>query len=235
MNKKTVVVHSGGMDSSLSLALAIREFGAQDVASLTFSYGQRHSLELQAAERICHNWGVFHTVIPLDFMSNITNNALINASENIIHNPGEAPNTLVVGRNGLMARLSAIYAHNLGGNSIYMGVIAVDSANSGYRDCSREYMDMMQDILRIDLDDKDFEIRTPVFDMTKKETMILGYELGVLKYLLQETISCYKGIPRQGCQECPACKLRNEGILEFLNEHPNFEMPYNVLSEMAKN
>lgn len=212
MFKKAVVVHSGGMDSSICLALAIQEFGVEDVLSLSFRYGQRHSNELVQAKKICQDWGVDHHVIQLDCMQEITENALMNPDIAIEHEEGEAPNTLVMGRNGLMARLAAIHAHHLGASFVYMGVIEVEEANSGYRDCSRHYMDLMQQILRIDLDNDQFEIRTPVVKMTKCQTMKLADTLGLLDYLLRETITCYEGISGRGCETCPACQLRNEGI-----------------------
>lgn len=224
--KKAVVLHSGGMDSSLCLALAIQEFGRDQVLSLSIKYGQRHSTELKQALRISHDWGVDHVELPLDCLKEITHNALIDHQQPIIHQPGQAPNTLVAGRNGLMTYLAAIHAHHLGARCIYLGVIEVEQANSGYRDCSRDYMNLVQTLLRRDFDDQNFEIRTPLVNMTKKETLVLGYQLGILEYLLQETISCYEGMPYEGCQTCPACHLRNDGIREFLIEYPDFLMPY---------
>ncbi len=212
MPKKAIVVHSGGMDSSLCLALAIDAFGRDQVLSMSFSYQQRHSAELKAATKICKDWQVDHIEVPITFLNDLTSNALTQSDMKIEHTQGEAPNTLVVGRNGLMARLAAIRAYGLGANYIYMGVIGVDTANSGYRDCSREYMDLMQQILRIDLDNPKFEIRTPLMEMIKAETMALGDKLGILDYLIENTISCYEGLPKRGCEKCPACLLRNEGI-----------------------
>lgn len=214
--KKTIVVHSGGMDSSICLALAIKEFGKEHVLSLSFSYHQRQSNELAQAELICKEWDVDHAVIPVDGLSHVTTNALLDHQMEIKHQKGLPPNTLVVGRNGLMARLAAVYAHHLGAHSIYMGVIEVEESNSGYRDCSRKYMDLKQEILRIDLDDPQFEIRTPLVKMSKKQTLELAEKLGVLDFLLDQTITCYNGIPRQGCETCPACILRNEGLRQFL-------------------
>ena len=224
---KAVVIHSGGMDSSLCLALAIREFGKNEVLSLSFLYQQRHSPELEQAAKICREWGVAHKVLPIDCMQEITNNALLDHQMPIQHGHGDnPPNTLVVGRNGLMARLGAIHANHLGAQYIYMGIIEVEGSHSGYRDCSRTYMDLKQELLRIDLNDSLFEIRTPLVKMSKKETMILGYELGILEFLLSETISCYEGIPKKGCNTCPACTLRQEGIFQFLKEFPSFKLPY---------
>ncbi len=221
-----VVVHSGGMDSSLCLALAVEEFGADRVLSLSFSYGQRHSVELAAAKRIAKHFGVRNVVVPITALGEVTENALMNGAVPIEHAEGEDPNTLVVGRNGLMVRLAAIHAAHLGARCIYVGIIGVEAANSGYRDCTRAYMDLMEEILRIDLDDTGFEVRTPVVAITKEETMKLGHRLGVLQFLLAETITCYEGLQLQGCRTCPACKLRNEGLRRFLVDEPGFNCPF---------
>lgn len=224
--KQAIVIHSGGMDSSICLALAIKEFGNDNVLSLSFDYQQRHRIEQASAAKICQIWSVDHKVIRMDYLSEITTNALLDHNSPIQHEEKSAPNTLVLGRNGLMARLGAIYASHFGAHYIYMGIIEVEGNNSGYRDCSRHYMDLKQTILRIDLDDPLFEIRTPLVKMTKKETMYLAHDLGVLSMLLKETVTCYEGILQQGCGICPACKLRNEGLKQFINENPNFVPPY---------
>lgn len=230
MKKKAVVIHSGGMDSSICLALAIRDFGPDNVLSLSFSYQQRHAPELVQAAKICSDWNVDHTIIAIDALAEITENALTNRQKEIIHHHDEPPNTLVVGRNGLMARLGAIHAQHLGAKCIYMGVIQVESDNSGYRDCSRHYMDLKQQLLRIDLDEPLFEIRTPIVHMTKKETLELAKSLGVLEYLLRETITCYEGIRLHGCRVCPACILRNEGIRQYCEAYPEVALGWKVSS-----
>lgn len=226
MKKKAVVVHSGGMDSSLCLALAVKEFGAANVLSLSFTYNQRHSEELNRARKISDYFKVDHVELDLTCLSKITESALIGNKEAIKHEAGTAPNTLVVGRNGLMARLAAIHANSLGANCIYMGVMELEEANSGYRDCSRSYMDLIEAALRMDFADPKFELRTPLVKMNKKETMELGYKLGVLEYLLETTITCYEGIEKEGCMKCPACKLRNGGLKIFSLEHMDFKYSY---------
>jgi len=223
MNKQAIVIHSGGMDSSLCLALASQEFGRENVLSLSFAYQQRHTVELKQATKICQEWGIDHLQLSIDCLQEITQNALMDVNLAIEHLPHQPPNTLVVGRNGLMAHLGGIHAHHLGANCIYMGVMELEGANSGYRDCSRAYMDLQQQILQLDLDDSTFEIRTPLIHMTKKETLELGYALGILPFLLEETITCYEGLRRLGCQKCPACQLRNQGLKEFLKDHPEFK------------
>jgi 7-cyano-7-deazaguanine synthase len=226
MKKKAVVVHSGGMDSSLCLALAVREFGSENVLSLSFTYNQRHSVELTRAREISEYFKTDHVEIDLTCLSQITESALIDSTKKIEHKEGEAPNTLVVGRNGLMARLAGIHAHSLGAQCIYLGVMELEEANSGYRDCSRSYMDLIQSALRLDFADAAFEIRTPLVKMNKKETMELGYKLGVLEFLLEKTITCYEGMEKEGCLKCPACKLRNQGLKIFALEHPEFKFSY---------
>jgi 7-cyano-7-deazaguanine synthase len=235
MKKRAVVVHSGGMDSSLCLALAVKEFGAGNVLSLSFSYHQRHSEELERAKSISQFFNVDHLVLEINCLSQITESALIGRDKNIQHSPGEVPNTLVPGRNGLMARLAGIHAHSLGAKCIYLGVMELEAANSGYRDCSRAYMDLIQAALQMDFADESFEVRTPLVMMTKKETMELGNKLGVLEYLLENTITCYEGIEKEGCLKCPACKLRNQGLKIFSLEHPEFKYSYRekILSLIA--
>ncbi len=224
--KKAVVLHSGGMDSSICLALAIQKWGKEHVMSLSILYGQRHAVELLHAARICRDWGVDHHQISLNCLSDITDNALTNHNRPIIQPGSGPPNTLVTGRNGLMAQFGGIYANYLQADWLYLGIIGVESANSGYRDCSREYMDLVQQLLRIDLNQSDFVICTPLVNMSKKETLKLAYELGVLEYLLTETVSCYQGIPLKGCEQCPSCQLRNQGIKEFMEENPHFSLDY---------
>lgn len=228
VSKQAVVVHSGGMDSSLCLALAVKEFGPANVLSLSFDYHQRHGNEVERAQKIASHYGVDHVVLDLNCLAQITENALTNKSIEITHEKGQAPTTLVMGRNGLMARLAGIHAQSLGARAIYLGVMELEGANSGYRDCSRTYMDLIQAALRLDFADDSFEIRTPLARMTKAQTMELGKDLGVLSYLLEETVTCYNGVPKIGCQACPACLLRNAGLREFLTKFPEFPFSWKV-------
>ena len=193
MKKKSIVVHSGGMDSSICLALAIEHDGAENVLSISFTYGQRHSKEIDFAKKICLEWNVDHRVINISSLNDITENALMDSSIDIKHLKGEEPNTMVIGRNGLMARIAGIHAEHIGANCIYMGIIEVDSANSGYRDCTRKYMDIIQAGLRVDLNNQQFEIKTPLVYMDKKQTLELGYQMSILHYLIENTLSCYEG------------------------------------------
>ncbi|NCF70935.1 MAG: 7-cyano-7-deazaguanine synthase QueC [Chlamydiales bacterium] len=229
--KKAVVLFSGGMDSSICLKLAINKWGAESVLALSFSYQQRHTQELLQAAKIAAKWKVDHEVLQLDVLKKITRSSLIGHTLKIEESDdGLPPNSMVLGRNGLMLRLAAIYGDGMGVEELYTGVMELEEANSGYRDCSRRYIDLKQEILRIDLGRDNFSIQTPLVTNTKKENMYLAKELGILNYLLEETITCYEGIPHHGCGTCPACQLRNEGIEDFLKEQPDFTLPYTVAS-----
>lgn len=209
--RKALVLHSGGMDSSICLALAIQTYGKENVTALAYFYHQRHANELDAAKKICSDWGIKQTILKIDLLKEITQDSLTNSAIQI--NNEMVPNTLVIGRNGLMARLGAIYAYNQGVNILYMGVIQEE--NSNYRDCSRHYMDLKEEILRIDLADPFFKIYTPLVNLKKSQTLEIAKDLGILDYLLKETITCYEGVRGEGCKNCPACRLRNKGLLEF--------------------
>ena len=235
-NKQAIIVHSGGMDSSLCLALAIRKYGKENVLSLSFSYDQTHKNELEQAKFICNEWNVDHDIIPITCLKDITENSLINHPEKskqtdkqtqLTHISQEknstSPTSLVVGRNGLMARLAAILADQIGAQTIYMGVMELEVANSGYRDCSRDYMDLMEKILRIDLGNENFTIKTPLIEMTKLETLYLAEDLGILHFLITNTITCYNGLPLAGCRKCPSCLLRNDAIKEFSKDNPLYK------------
>tara|TARA_B100001971_G_scaffold129103_1_gene119043 strand:- start:89970 stop:90686 length:717 start_codon:yes stop_codon:yes gene_type:complete len=226
VSKKAIVVHSGGMDSSICLLLAIEKYGTKDVLSMSFTYGQRHTQELKKAAKISKDIGVDHIEVNLDCLQQITESSLLDKKLEMKIEKGKTPNTMVVGRNGLMVRVAGIHAENVGAECVYVGVMEMEEANSGYRDCSRKYMDIIQAGLRLDVDNPEFEVKTPLVYMNKKQSMEVAYQMGKLEYLLENTISCYEGVPEFGCGKCPACELRNSGIQDFLLENPDIIFSY---------
>ncbi len=226
--KHAVVVLSGGMDSAICLALCVKNFGAKHTSAITFDYGQRHHSEKASAKVIAQHFGVDQVTIELPFFSQLTTNALIDHQRSLaeVQEASASPNTLVVGRNGLFARLGAIHAHNIKASHLYLGVLGLEAANSGYLDCSRKYFDLMEQVLRIDLGTENFWIHTPLVDMTKKETLDLAASLAELKFILENSITCYDGVKDFGCGKCAACNLRNAGIKEYLQSNPSFEFSY---------
>jgi 7-cyano-7-deazaguanine synthase len=217
--KDAVVVLSGGQDSATCLALACRDLGAERVAAITFKYGQRHELETKYARALARRFGVSpHKVVSLGFYKELTDNALMNASRAIRREKGAvAPTTLVEGRNAFFLLAAGVWAKSLGATKLYTGVSQADS--SGYPDCREAFIRAQESAMRLAMD-WPFEIVTPFMAMTKAGEWALAAELGIFDVIANETLTCYRGIPGKGCGRCPACRLRNRGLKEYL-DHAN--------------
>ena len=212
---RAVVVLSGGQDSATCLALAVRKYGAREVAAMTFAYGQRHSIETKYARRLARRFEIAaHKVVRLDFYKDITTNALMSATAKIGKRKGAVcPNTVVEGRNAFFLLAAAVWAKSLGAAEIYTGVSEADF--SGYPDCRATFVRAQEKAIRLALDCP-MKIVTPFMHMTKAKEWALAEKLGILDVIRNETVTCYNGIPGEGCGKCPACKLRNRGYREFL-------------------
>ena len=212
--KKAVVIFSGGQDSTTCLFLAIKEFGKENVEVITFQYGQRHAIELTKADWIAKDLGIKQTVIDTSVIKAITTNALMDAHAEIKQDGAATPNTFVDGRNALFLLYTAIYAKGQGIETIYTGVCETDF--SGYPDCRDVFVKSMNVTLNLAMD-YNFNIRTPLMYLTKKETWALADKLGAFDYIVEHTHTCYMGI-EGGCHECPSCVLREKGLTEYLAE-----------------
>ena len=212
---KAVVVLSGGQDSATCLALAVKKHGPAEVAAITFSYGQRHAVEVKFARRLAKRFGVAaHKVVRLGFYKDITSNALMDPSAKIGHRRGaKCPNTVVEGRNAFFLLAASVWAKSLGATEVYTGVSQADY--SGYPDCRAEFVRAQEKAIRLALD-YPVRIVTPVMKMTKAEEWALAAKLGVFEIVRNETVTCYNGIPGDGCGRCPACRLRRRGLREYL-------------------
>ena len=212
---KAVVVLSGGQDSATALALAVRMHGADAVAAITFAYGQRHAVETRFARRLARRFGVLsHKVVKLGFYKDLTTNALMDPSVKIGRNRGaKCPNTVVEGRNAFFLLAAAVWAKSLGANEIHIGVSEADF--SGYPDCREAFIRAQEKALRLALD-WPLKVVAPFMHKTKAEEWALAERLGILDVVRHDTVTCYNGVPGDGCGECPACKLRRRGYAEFL-------------------
>lgn len=210
-----VTVLSGGQDSAICLALACRRFGPENVAAITFEYGQRHAIETRYASSLAKRFGIAaHKIVRMDFLSQITSNALMSKSGEIEWREGErCPNTVVEGRNAFFLLAAAVWGKSLGARTIYTGVSEADF--SGYPDCREEFVKAHEKAVSLALD-MDVAIETPFMHMTKAQEWALASELGIFEIVRDETVTCYNGIPGSGCGQCPACKLRNRGLAEYM-------------------
>lgn len=218
---KAVVVLSGGQDSALCLALAVKKFGAKHVSAITFAYGQRHSIELKFAKKLAKRFGVAqHKVVRLDFYSQITDNALmtpgtaIRIKHSALRTSRSVPNTVVEGRNAIFLQIASVWAKSLGATYVYTGVSQADY--SGYPDCRAVFIRAQQKSIRLALE-YPIVIVTPFMRKTKADEWALADRLGLLEYINENTVTCYNGIPGKGCGKCPSCRLRNAGLQKYLS------------------
>ncbi len=214
-SEKALVLFSGGQDSTTCLYWAKQRFA--DVSAIAFDYGQRHRIELKAAKKIASKANVNLDVQTLDLLSKLTVNSLTSLTlevekEKPDHRP---PNTLVEGRNMLFITYAAIYAKARNINHLVTGVGQADF--SGYPDCRNDFILSLNQTLNLSMD-FEYTIHTPLMWKNKSEIWQLADELGVFELVKNETVTCYNGIKGSGCGDCPACKLRNNGLMNYLNE-----------------
>lgn len=212
---KAVVVLSGGQDSASCLALAVKKHGADEVAAITFRYGQRHAVETRFAKALAKRFGIAaHKVVPMDFFSHLTTSALLSKHAKIEKKEGAScPTTVVEGRNAFFLLAAAVWAKELGATELYTGVSEADY--SGYPDCRQAFVRAQQKAIRLALE-WPIAIVTPFMHVSKADEWALADRLGILDVIANETVTCYNGIPGKGCGKCPACKLRNRGYDEYM-------------------
>ena len=212
---KAVVVLSGGQDSATALALAVKKYGNGEVAAITFNYGQRHALETKFARALARHFHVAeHKIVRLGFYSSLTTNALLDKSMKIERKAGaNCPTTVVEGRNAFFLLSAGVWAKTLGAKEIYTGVSEADY--SGYPDCRERFIRAQERMMRLAME-WPFKIVTPFMHMSKADEWEMADRLGILGLIREKTLTCYNGVPGDGCGECPACRLRRAGYEEYL-------------------
>jgi 7-cyano-7-deazaguanine synthase len=213
VDKRAVILVSGGLDSTTVLAMA----QAQGYAcyTLSFDYGQRHRAELLAAERVSIALGdVEHKVVKLN-LDSIGGSALTDTNIAVPEEETSGiPITYVPARNTVFLSIALGWAEVLGANDIFIGVNAVDY--SGYPDCRPEYIAAFETMAnlatRAGVEGQKLSIHTPLMDMGKGEIIKVGIELGV-DYAL--TVSCYQATATGlACGKCDSCRLRGQGFVD---------------------
>jgi 7-cyano-7-deazaguanine synthase len=215
---KAVVLLSGGLDSSTTLAIA-KSMG-YDVYALTFRYGQRHEAEIRAAQRLAVESNVAQHVIAQIDLRMFGGSALTSDIEVPKHNAVEElsediPVTYVPARNTIFLSFALAWAEVLGTSDIFIGVNAVDYSN--YPDCRPEYIEAYEQMANlatkagVEITQR-IKIHTPLIQLTKAQIIQRGLELGV-DYSL--TITCYDpSLQGEACGHCDACLLRLKGFAE---------------------
>lgn len=216
--ENALVVFSGGQDSTTCLFWAIKHF--KKVMALTFSYGQKHVKEVELAKDIAQQAGVEWACIDAGFIAGLSKNALTDTSIPVDEEkPAESlPNTFVPGRNLFFLSIAAVYAKEHGIRHLVTGVSQTDF--SGYPDCRDNFIKSLNVTLNLAMEEQ-FVIHTPLMWIDKCQTWALADELGVLDLVRHNTLTCYNGVPGDGCGHCPSCKLRREGLEQYLKTKNN--------------
>lgn len=213
--RRALVVLSGGQDSTTCLYWALAQF--DHVEAVTFDYGQRHRVELEAARHIAAQAGVPHTLLPIDTFAALGGNALMDSSMTLsgqdssdspttTHSP---PNTFVPGRNLIFLTFAAALAWQRGIEHIVTGVAQTDY--SGYPDCRENTLKALDLALRLGIESR-FTLHTPLMFMSKADTVRLAQQVGAFE-ALAFSHTCYAGeVPP--CGQCAACELRAKGFAE---------------------
>ncbi len=215
---KAVVLLSGGLDSATMLAIA-RHQGFEPCA-ITFRYGQRHVVEIEAARRLVKTMDISeHLEVEFDLRamggSALTSSLAVPKGRSAAEMREGIPVTYVPARNTIFLSFALGYAESLKANHIFVGVNALDYA--GYPDCRPEYIRAFESMARLATKsgvegDEPLTLHTPLIQMTKSQIIARGLELNV-NYSL--TSSCYDpGETGLACGTCDACSLRLEGFRE---------------------
>lgn len=216
--KSAVVLLSGGLDSTTTLAIAKSK--GYDIYALTFRYGQRHEVEIEAARRIAtHFAAAQHVVAQIDLRifggSALTSDIAVPKGRAIEEMEYGIPITYVPARNTIFLSFALAWVEVIGSSDIYIGVNALDY--SGYPDCRPEYIAAYQRMANLATragieGQQKLNIHTPLIQLSKAQIIKRGVELGV-DYGL--TITCYDPSPEGiACGQCDACLLRLKGFAE---------------------
>lgn len=212
--ENAIVLFSGGQDSTTCLFWAKEKF--KQVETICFSYGQRHSKEVEVARSIAQQINVPITIIDANVISTLSPNALTNKTiEMDKEKPNETyPNTFVPARNLIFLSFIGAIAYTKSIKHIVTGVSQADY--SGYPDCREEFIQSANQTLNLAMD-KNFVIHTPLMHLDKTQVWQLADQLNVLELIKNQTLTCYNGIIAEGCGQCPACLLRKNGLTNYLN------------------
>ncbi len=216
---KALVVLSGGQDSTTCLYWAIKEFGRDNVSSLSFDYGQRHKIELNAAKKVAEIAAIANEILPIDTFTVLGGNALTDDIE-VAEDAAEKtlPNTFVPGRNLIFLTFAAAYAYQRDIKHLITGVTQTDY--SGYPDCRENTLSSLEQTLRLGME-YDITLHTPLMNLSKADSVSLAEKLGAMDAMAY-THTCYNG-EQPPCGHCQACILRAKGFAEAGRADPLVE------------
>lgn len=215
---KALVLFSGGLDSTTSLAMAINKYGKENVIALSMQYGQKHDKELIQSKKICEYYDVKHLYIDLTKIFEYSDCSLLKKNEKDIPEGdykkqlkelnGSNLSTYVPYRNGLFLSTAASIALSLNCDVIYYGAHMDDAAMDAYPDCSKEFTDAINQAIYLG-SGKKVNVIGPFVNMRKSDIVKIGLDLKVPYEL---TWSCYEGHDK-ACGRCGTCIDRKKAFL----------------------
>ena len=210
---KALVLFSGGVDSTTCLAMAVDKYGRENVIALSISYGQKHTKEIQSAEKIANYYGVELKKLDLAKIFEGSECSLLSSSgeeipkesyaEQLEKTNGKPVSTYVPFRNGLFLSCAASVAISNGCTEIYYGIHMDDAAGNAYPDCSNEFNNAMNNAIYIG-SGRQLKVTAPFVNMRKSDIVAKGLNLNV-PYRM--TWSCYEG-GEKPCGVCGTCRDR---------------------------
>ena len=216
---RVLVLFSGGVDSTTALALAINQYGHENVVALSISYGQKHDKEIQAANQIAKYYQIEHIFLDLAKIFEYSDCSLLNhSSKEIPHETyakqlsktdGKPVTTYVPFRNGLFLSSAASIALSKNCNLIYYGAHKDDAAGNAYPDCSEIFNNAMNQAI-YEGSGHQLQIEAPFVNKSKADIVKIGLDLNVPYHL---TWSCYEGNDKP-CGKCGTCLDRQEAFLK---------------------
>jgi 7-cyano-7-deazaguanine synthase len=223
MERNAVVLLSGGIDSTTTLAIALTE--GYEAHALSFDYGQRHQIETESARRVAESLGVKeHRIAKIDLGvfggSALTDDIDVPKQRSQTEIAHGIPVTYVPARNTIFLAYALAWAEVISANDIFLGVNAIDY--SGYPDCRPEFIEAFETMAHLGtkagVEGRRFQIHTPLIKFSKAEIIRKAVDLGVD---LSLTHSCYDPTPEGlACGECDSCLLRLKGFREAGIEDP---------------
>ena len=223
MSHRAVVLASGGLDSTVTAAIAKQE--GYELFFLTIAYGQRHAVEVERARQVAAALGATnHLVMSLDLRA-IGGSALTGPAAVPKDRPGkerslDIPVTYVPGRNLIFLSIAAAHAEVVGASLIYFGANVLDY--SGYPDCRPDFIRAFETAVKegtkAGMEGNSLQVKAPLLMLTKAEIIRQGVELQVPFHL---THSCYDPVGDQACGRCDSCVIRREGFAKAGVVDPN--------------
>jgi 7-cyano-7-deazaguanine synthase len=212
---KAIVLLSGGLDSTVSLAVALSQ--GRECHAISFNYGQRHQIELEAAKAVVAHYSIEHSIISIEptafGRSSLVTNLSVPKNRSFEEMEIGIPNTYVPARNTLFLAYATGKAELINAEEIFFGANIMD--RTGYPDCRPEYLSTFQKLLNLStkqaVEGKAPQLVTPLAELDKEAIISLGNKLEAPMHL---SLSCYDPINNGShCGSCDACILRRQGFL----------------------